>query len=211
MQVKAALLRNPQSEDMEPARGWESPGLTVKSLNLQNLLQNLWNSPQEWSRSLEFSPCSTAFPGAAQAVSGHHSWWVGTGLSTAKALVSPTAPQPQSCQILQAISITPYAPFSMGFLQHFSQPLSPLSAHGWVCTVQCDLAPAVSPGVLLGDPSPPTRCWGSTLSNTLSGQGLHRGQAHSCELDVSWLHLLGWAFRGRWQRAPAQLTALFSG
>lgn len=50
MQVKAALLRNPQSEDMEPARGWESPGLTVKSLNLQNLLQNLWNSPQDlWS------------------------------------------------------------------------------------------------------------------------------------------------------------------
>lgn len=47
MKVKAALLRDPQSEDVEPARGWERLGLTVKSLNLQNLLQNLWNSPQD--------------------------------------------------------------------------------------------------------------------------------------------------------------------
>lgn len=31
------------------------------------------------SEPVEISHCSAAFPGAAQAVSGHHSWWVGTG------------------------------------------------------------------------------------------------------------------------------------
>lgn len=55
---------------------------------------------------------------------------------------------------------------------------------------------------------------GSTVSHTLPGRGLHTGQAHICELlqgATYWFHLLYGVFRGRWQRAPAELTVLFSG
>lgn len=55
----------------------------------------------------------------------------------------------------------------------FPPPVTPL----WL-SVHC----AEATGVLLADPSPPTRCWGSTLSNTLPGRELHTGQAHICEL-----------------------------
>lgn len=153
---------------MEPTRGgkaWTDSEVTEP--------QELLSEPLEFTAEpLEISHCSAAFSGAAQAV-----WppqllgWHWTSAEP-KALVSPTPPQPQSCQVPWAISTTPHAPFFMDFLQHHcafptSGPLFLLTAECALCSVT--LGASVPSGVLLGDPPPPTRRWGSTLSHTLPG------------------------------------------
>lgn len=55
--------------------GVKRPGLTVKSLSLQNLFQSLWNSLQNLWRSVTALQPLLGLP----KLSGHHSCWVGTG------------------------------------------------------------------------------------------------------------------------------------
>lgn len=145
------------------------------------------------SGSLEISHCSSAFPGAAQAVSGHHSWLAGTGpqlsqgtgfthTTTATKLSGPAGHYHySSCSFLHGF---PAAPL------HSSHP--PLPPYGWVCIVQ---KPQESSWLI----HHPPHGAGAPPCQTLCQDENFTRVRHT---SVSWFHLLGWAFRGRWQRAP---------
>lgn len=219
MQVKAAQLRNPQSEDMEPARGWGRPGLTVKSLNLQNLLQNLWNSLQNlWSSVTALQPF-LGLPTLCLAITGPQlvGWhwtsaeprhWFHPHHHSHKAV--------RSHRPLALLLMLPFPWVSCSTTALFPPPVPPCCS--WL-SVHC----AVWPWVLQ---HPQESSWlihhlphgaGALPCQTPCQDEDFTGVRHSAvswlwiQGATCWFHLLGWAFRGRWQRAPAQPTALFLG